>query len=100
MIKDELEQVRTEFENYRAQSVAELKLTVAESASLHEVAAVATAKLQGEITLRVSFSDSLKEMIRQRDQAFQEAKLFAAEAAQLRGKLQSRNESIVKPNTD
>lgn len=94
-IKDELAQVRSEFENYRAQTVSELAQSAAECASLHEMAAVAAAQKQGESALRVSISDSLKEVVHQREQAYEEAKRYASEAAELRGKLQARDEILV-----
>lgn len=94
-IEDELEQVRSAFENYRAQSISDLNLVMAESASLHVVAAVAKATMQGEITLRASVTDALREVTRQLTIANDEAKHHASEAAELRGKLQSKNETLV-----
>lgn len=94
-VEAELEKVRADFENYRVQSISTLNLAVAESASLHEVAAVATAKLQGESTMRASISDALKEVTRRCDEVTLESKKYVAEAAELRGKLQSKNESLV-----
>jgi chromosome segregation ATPase len=83
---EEVPRIQAELEKVRA----ELVQTTALAASQHEDAAVALAKLEGEVSLRKTLSENLEAMGLQRDAAVEAARKSATEAAELRGQLQSR----------
>ncbi len=86
-IKLDIENVRQELDSVRDKAAIDRAEAAANVAKLHEVAAVAVAKMEGEILFRENLEANLAEVSQQRNDALEAAKKSSTEAAELRGQL-------------